>query len=212
MLWIYDEAIVKDLANSIDPSGSANNTVRMMGDEGIMGVLAQLQEGHIKFPAIFLNRNSDMQLDPKRFNFTRTHKGVPAVFDSESNNLYLEKSMPVNLSYELHALTTNTADMDEIVRELLFKYSSMYYVTAEIPYESKRKIRFGVAINPDTSITRKSGLAEYLDSGRLYESIIQLECQGAVYIHYTPRHLQRAVWDKDIVLRPTLNNGTKKGV
>lgn len=201
MLWIYDNAIVKDLIQSIDPTGSASNTIKMMGDEGMMGILAQMQEDKIKFPAIFLKRDDDTSLDPKRYNFTRLHKGVPAVFESETNNIYYEKAMPVNISYELHVLTTNTADMDELIRELLFKYSSMYYLTAEVPYESKRKVRFGVAITPDTKITRKSGAADYIESGTLYESIIQLTCEGTVYLHYTPRHLQRAIFDKNIILK-----------
>jgi len=201
MLWAYDDAIVKDLSDCIDPSGEANNTVRVMGEEGIMGVMGQLQDDRITFPAIFLDRHADTPLDPSRYNFTRMKKGVPAVFDPEENNIYLEKSVPISLKYDLHVLTTNTVDMDELMREILFRYSSLYYITMEVPYESKRKIRFGVAINPDTSISRKSGTAEYLENGRLYESIMELECQGAVLIHYTPRHMERVVLDHNIQIK-----------
>lgn len=190
MLWIYDEAIVKDLSGCIDPEGRANNTVKMMGEDGMIGVFAQLQEDRISFPAIYLQRHQETPLDQSRYNFTRMHKGVPAVFDSERNDIYLEKAVPIELKYDLHALTTNTADMDELIRELLFRYSSMYYVTTEVPYESKRKIRFGVAINPDTSIRSSSTSSEYIQTGKLYESIIELECQGAVLLNYTPRHLE----------------------
>lgn len=190
MLWCYDDAIVKDLASCIDPEGGANNTVKMMGEGGMMGVLAQLQEDRITFPAIFLQRHQETPLDPNRFNFTRLHKGVPAVYDAENNDIYLEKAVPIDLKYDLHVLTTNTTDMDELLRELLFRYSSMYYLTMEVPYESKRKIRFGMAINPNTSIRRISGTSEYVENGRLYESIAEIECQGAVLLNYTPRHMQ----------------------
>ena len=191
MLWIYDEAIVNDLSSCIDPSGGMNNTVKMMGEEGVMGILAQLQEDKIKFPAVFIERNGETPLDSNRYNYSRMHKGVPAMIDPKSNNLYMEKSVPIQLRYNIHVLTTNTADMDELIKELIFRYSSMYYVTAEVPYESKRRIRFGLAINPDTNISRKSGTSEYVESGKLYESILELECQGAVMISYTPKHLQR---------------------
>ena len=191
MLWIYDDAIVNDLSSCIDPSGGMNNTVKMMGEEGVMGILAQLQEDKIKFPAVFIERNGETPLDSNRYNYSRMHKGVPAMIDPKSNNLYMEKSVPIQLRYNIHVLTTNTADMDELIKELIFRYSSMYYVTAEVPYESKRKIRFGLAINPDTNISRKSGMSEYVESGKLYESILELECQGAVMISYTPKHLQR---------------------
>lgn len=193
MLWAYDEAIVKDLASCIDPQGKANNTIKMMGEEGMMGIFAQLQEDRITFPAIYLQRSSETPLDSNRYNFTRTHVGVPCVFDTEKNNVYVEKSVPIQLSYTLHALTTNTADMDEIIRELLFRYTAMYYITMEVPYESKRKIRFGMSINPDSSIRRNSGTSEYVQTGKLYESTLELECQGAVMLHYTPRHLNGVI-------------------
>lgn len=193
MLWVYDDAIVNDLASCIDPSGGANNTVKMMGDSGIMGVFAQLQEDKIVFPAIFLHRHPETPLDRSRYNFTRLHKGVPCVYDPEKNNIYSEKAAPIELKYDLHVLATNTTDLDEFTRELLFRYSSMYYLTIEVPYESKRKLRFGVAINPDTNIRKVSGLTEYVEGGTLYESIMELECQGAVLLHYTPRHMTGVV-------------------
>ena len=77
----------------------------------------------------------------------------------------------------------------------------MYYLTIEAPYESKRKIRFGVAINPDTNIQRKSANSEYLESGKLYESIIELQCQGAVMLDYTARHMQGIVTDGNIHIK-----------
>lgn len=201
MFWVYDNAIVSDLTNCIDPDGGANNTVKMIDDTGIMGILAQIQEDKVNFPAVFISRHAETPADPSRFNFTRLHKGIPAAFDPETNNLYLEKALPIQLKYDLHVLTTNTADRDELIRELLFRYSQMYYITIQVPYESKRNIRFGISINPDTSISRKSGTSEYIESGTLYESIIELECQGAVLLDYTPRHLQGIVLDNNIKLK-----------
>lgn len=178
-----------------------NSTVKMIGDTGMAGVFAQLQDDKIRFPAIIVTRHEDTPLDAKRYNFTRLHKGVPAVYDPEKNNIYLEKAVPIELKYDLHVLTTNTADMDELTRELLFRYTSMYYLTITVPYESKRKIRFGIAINPDTNMRKVSGNTEYLESGKIYESIIELECQGAVLLNYTPRHMEGIVLD-GIKLKP----------
>ena len=204
MLWVYDDAIVKDLSNCIDPTGGLNSTVKLMNNVGgILGVLAQIQDDKLTFPAIFLDRHSDTPLDPKRFNFARTHSGVATCFDPETNNVYIEKMIPIDLKYDLHVLTTNTADMDEVTRELLFRYSSMYYLTIEIPYESKRKLRFGVAINPDTPIRKEKGSTDY-ETYTIYESIIELECQGAVLVSYTPRHLERVIAE-DVVLKHPQN-------
>lgn len=201
MLWAYDETIVNDLSSCIDPTGGANNTVKMMGDGGMMGVFAQLQEDKITFPAIFLQRHSETPLDRSRFNFARLHKGVPCVYDSERNDIYTEKAAPIELKYDLHVLATNTTDMDEMLRELLFRYSSMYYLTMEVPYESKRRLRFGIAINPDTPIRKMSGNTEYVQGGTLYESVLELECQGAVLLHYTARHMTGLVTENNLTFK-----------
>ena len=94
------------------------------------------------------------------------------------------------MSYNLTVLTTNTTDMDELVKELLFKYTNMYFVVISLPYECKRQIRFGVTLADDT-IERSSSSSEYLTSGQLYQSIIHLKCEGCVLVSYTPAKLQR---------------------
>lgn len=201
MLWVYDEAIVEDLTSCVNPTGEANINVKMMGNEGIIGVLAQLQSDRVSFPIIFLDRHADTPIDRQRYNFSRMHKGVPAVVDTESNTMYLEKSIPIDLKYDLHVLTTNVTDMDEMMKEIIFRYSDMYFLTLELPYEDKRKIRFGMAINPDTSITRKSAAFDYMEDGKIYESILELECQGAVMLSYTPRHMERMILDDAVQLK-----------
>lgn len=200
MLWVYDNAIVKDLSDCINPDGGASNAVKLMGDEGMMGVLAQIQDDKIKFPTIFLKRHDETPIDQQRTNFTRLHKGVATTYDPEKNNVYVEKVLPIDLRYDLHVLATNTADSDEIMRELLFRYSSMYYITTEVPYESKRKIRFGVAINKDTNPRRTSGASQYIESGTLYDSTIELICEGAVLISYTARHMNGVVMKQGVEL------------
>lgn len=204
MLWVYDNAIIQDLTSCIDPQGEANNTVKSIGEEGMLGVYAQLQEDRIKFPAIFIDRHPETPLDSRRYNFSRMKKGVPAAFDPDKNNIYFEKAVPIELGYDLHVLTTNTIDMDEMLKEILFRYSSMYFITVELPYESKRKIHFGIGIDPDAEISRKSATSDYIQSGRLYESIIQLRCEGAVLLSYTPRHLQGLAFDQNITLHSPL--------
>ena len=201
MLWAYDKAIQKDLESCIDPQGKGNANVRIMGEEGLMGVFAQIQDDKLTFPALYLERDPESPLDQKRYNFTLLHKGVPCVYDPEKNNVYMEKSIPIKLGYHLHILATNTADRDEIEREILFRYTSMYYISMTVPYESKRKLRFGIAIDPDADIDRKSGSSQYIEGGTLYESIIKLNCEGAVYLHYTPRHMQRIAMNQNIVLK-----------
>jgi hypothetical protein len=71
----------------------------------------------------------------------------------------------------------------------------MYYRTIRVPYESDRKLRFGISVDMDYGIKRESANAEYLESGVLYQSTMQLKTEGCVSLTYTPRHLTRTVID-----------------
>lgn len=188
MIWVYDKAIVKDLEQSFASEEGAP-VVKIVDPEHIVELAAQIQEDSVKFPIVALSRPDNWKLDKERMNFTRMHKGVTALLDEKTNNLYYEKAVPIDLRYDLTVLTTNTPDMDEILRELIFKYISMYFLTVKLPYEGKRKIRFGIGIDPDSNIDSDSKEGDYLGSGKLHQSTIHLKCDGCVLVHYTPAHL-----------------------
>lgn len=188
MLYNYDNAIAKDLEKSFN----SNLCIKVVDAEKGIDLAAQAENDKISFPLVLLTRYPDAPIDTDRYNFTRAHKGVPAVFDNVKNEIYFEKAVPVKLKYDLTILTTNVADRDELVKELIFKYTSMYFIAMDLPYESSRKIRFGVRIDTDSDISNKSGILEYLDSGTVYQSIIPLKCDGCVLLSYTPVKLKRA--------------------
>lgn len=191
MLYIYDDAIVDDLNKSFNPDNMPNPQVKVVGPESILTLQAQMKEDNIQYPVVALNRAGNMSIDSNRTNFTQIHRGIPASIDHNKNEIYHEKILPINLSYSLTILTTNIADRDEIVREILFKYYDMYFLHAELPYEVKRSIRFGIIKDPNADIDYSSSTVEYLQNGQLYQTIIPLMCEGCVMVTYTPMHLKR---------------------
>lgn len=191
MLYLYDNAIASDLMKSFNPDNVANPVVRVVDPEGIIDLAAQIQEDKIEFPIVAINRLPDIQIDQQRYNFTKAHKGIQSVIDSKTNELYYEKSIPIILKYDLTLLTTNGTDMDELVREILFKYTSMFFLTITLPYECNRKVRFGIAVDPDTNIEKKSGRVDYMKSGQIHQTIIHLRCEGCVLVSYTAAKLRR---------------------
>lgn len=193
MLYLYDDAICEDLQKSFNPKKDGSTpVVKVFSPEHVLELVAQIKEDKITFPVIALERGTDLSLDQARANFTRLHQGVVSVFDNETNNLYYEKAIPIKLSYKLTVLCTNQADSDEMVRELLFKYTNMYYLAIKLPYEANRHIRFGIRINPDMDISTQSNSSQYVAEGKLYDSSIQLDCEGCVLLSYTPAKLKRA--------------------
>lgn len=184
MIYLYDQAICDDLNRSL-----GSNSVRIVDPEGAIDIVAQIQNDNIKFPVIVVTRDGNYSIDSSRLNYTLAHTGVPASIDTETNKVYNERSLPINLNYNLTVLATNTADMDELMKELMFKYIHQFFLTIKLPYESDRKLRFGICINSDTQIEQSSGSVEYLQSGTLYQSILPLKCDGCVLLSYTPHQL-----------------------
>lgn len=197
MIYLYDNAIVDDLVQSLNPDNTSDLVVTAVNGENFLGIAAQKQSDALKFPLICVKRGEDTNIDNARTNFTRSHVGVPGVFDSKNNNIYYEKVLPINLTYTLCIYATSQADLDELVRELAFKYIQMYFLTVTLPYESKRKVRFGVSLDPDAEITQMSGSSNYLEGGTLYEADIHLRCDGCVLVTYTPSKLRRYEYETE---------------
>lgn len=198
MLWCYDDAIVTDLRKSFNSLTDTEPVVCVVPPEAIISIAAQLQDDKIKFPLVAVNRSDNIPIDNNLINFTRAHSGVPTVFDKAKNEFYFEKAVPVKLEYELVVMSTNTADVDELVRELIFKYTTQYFLTIQTPYESKRNIRFGVRINPEDEIQRYSTTSDYLQEGKLHSAGIRLYVDGAVLLTYTPVKLRRMEVELDV--------------
>lgn len=197
MFYLYDAAICDDLKKSFNPNALKNPAVKVIDPEAAIDLAAQLANDELQFPIVAIYRDPDSGVDTSLLNFTRLHQGVACVFDPKTNNYYNEKVLPMDLKYDLTVLTTSQEDMDEILRELIFKYTQMYFLDIVIPYESKRRIRFGVIIDPDSTISQSSGTKDYLKAGKLYQSILHLKVEGAVLVTYTPVHLRRIEYQVD---------------
>lgn len=195
MIYLYDNAIVKDLEESFNPDHVENPLVRVIDPEMAVSLAAQLQNDEIKFPIVAVTRSPEVATDTDRMNFTRLHRGSVAVIDNATNNLYYERALPIQLSYALTVITTRVADMDEIIKELLFKYTSEYFITITLPYECNRKIRFGMAIDSNAQIETKSSAKDYYAQGKLYETVIPIRCDGCVLVSYTPVQLKRTAYE-----------------
>lgn len=198
MLYLYDHAISNDLSRSFDSDMVGTSVVKVVDPEASIDVVSQIRNDEFKLPAVVVTRGADYDIDTNRMNFTRLHRGVHAVIDKKTNNVYDEKALPIILRYNITILTSNTADMDELTRELLFKYTDMYFLKINLPYESGRSIRFGIRLDVDQSIEQTSRQLEYIQSGQMYQTIIHIVCDGCVLLTYTPHKLMRFDMDKDI--------------
>lgn len=202
MLYLYDKAICDDLRKSFNPDSMGSSIVKVVDPDLAIDVVSQIQNDEFEFPAVVVTRGSDYEIDTSRMNFTRLHRGVSTVLDPDMNNLYDERVLPVTLRYNLTILGTNTADMDELTRELLFKYYEQFFLSIHLPYESDRVARFGLMIDDSQPIESTSRSMEYLQSGKCYQNIIHLVTAGCVLLDYRARKLPRYETDHTFVSMP----------
>lgn len=203
MIYLYDKAIAEDLRKSFNPNNIDQPLVQVVDPEGTVDLVAAMKEDKVTYPIVSLYRDPDSGVDISRINFARLHRGVAAVVDPNTNMIYYEKVLPINLRYELSVFTTNTADMDEILREMLFKYVQMYFLSITLPYEASRKIRFGIRVDPE-GIQRESGSVDYIRSGQLHKAKVPLVCDGCVLVDYTPAKLKKTDYSVEAV-DPNMN-------
>lgn len=200
MIWLYDRAICEDLEKSFKDDLDNVSAVKVIDPEGAIDLQAQISNDEVTYPIVALVRE-DNQIDLDRLNFTRLHTGVDYIFDSEDNEVYSEKVIPMTLSYELHVITTNVVDMDELVKELSFKYSSMYFLKIQLPYEGHRQVRFGVCMNENSPIERISNTYDYISAGKLYETVLHLRCEGCVMVTYTSARIKQTIHEVSPVIK-----------
>lgn len=209
MIWCYDDAVCQDLRNSFNQD-VGQPVVSIVPPDSVLSIAAQIQDDKIRFPIIAVEReNTPMSAD--QLNFSKMHTGVATVFDKTHNEYYYEKSVPINLSYNLVVMSTNTADIDELIKELVFKYISQYFLTITVPYESKRKISFGIKLDTSRDIEWSTKTSNYLQEGKLHGAGIHLLVDGAVMLSYTPVKLRRLkgeveVVDKNLRVVETIEN------
>lgn len=204
MLWIYDNVIVKDLQEDLGSS------VSVLDPEQALQTSALLQEDKIHFPILTLTRADNFQIDSQRTNFTLMHQGVAASFDPKTNTIYNEKVIPITLQYQMTVLSAVQSDLDELIRELIFKYINQYFITVELPYEAKREIRIGLSIHPEDQIQWRSTPSNYIENGQLLSGVLTLYVDGAVIVSYAGMHLVRTSISDIKLQRPSYINKNSK--
>ena len=200
MIYLYDSAVCDDLRASFNPDNMGSTSVKVVDPDAAVDVVSQIQNDEFQFPAVVVTRAESYSVDSSRLNFTWLHRGVSTVLDEETNTVYNETVLPINLTYSLTVLATNTQDADELTRELMFKYAKEYFSTIHLPYESKRPIRFGLTLDTDAPIEQTSRQLEYLNSGKVYQTIVHLKTEGCVLVTYTPNKMHRYATEPEIRL------------
>ena len=175
MMTLYDKSIVNALMRRFNQDASQGVVVNIISPEYIEGLDSQIREGKCRFPVVALVRK-DMpySIDTGRTIYTTIPKGK-VYTQADVKNYYTEPEgfVPIKQPYSLTVLTTDTAQMEAIVKAIQELLSNMKFLSIDHPTRANEKIRFGVVVDSTREIQKSS-------SGQMHQTIIPLSCEGGV--------------------------------
>lgn len=187
MVYLYDDAIVKDLRKRI-----SDERVTITPYDNLMNSLGKSENDKIELPIISIARTgwslSESRPHPMKFigELSRIDEGE-VNNEKKIVNVY---AMPIRIDYLLDVWTKRRLDNDNIMRELLFYYSIHPTLQVKIPYGlddyKNFNIMFGTDIEDNSNIPEHVNIGEYIrqtisfyvDDAYLWRS----DYHGATYI------------------------------
>lgn len=167
--YLYDQAVVDRLRKI-----TGDGRIHVIDPDQAVTFLAQFSKDKVKFPAIVLSRKSVSLLDYK--NQVVALKGQTARV-GEDNILVKAKLIPMRIEWNLDIYTVDRYSCDEIVRELIFYFTSSPRFEVEVPYQLDIKQNFDVFLSPE--IADNTDLIEFPNRGEFFRETLSLWTENA---------------------------------
>lgn len=167
--YLYDEVLVKRLQEL-----TSDQRICIVPPEEAINYLAGFSKDHVNLPAILLTRKSVTLLDYR--NQVVALKGQTAHV-CRDNILVKARLIPMKIEWNLDIYAADRYSCDEIVRELVFYFTTNPRFEVQIPYQLDIKQNFDIFISPD--IPDNSDLIEFSSRGEYYRETITLWTENA---------------------------------
>lgn len=168
-VYLYDEVLVKRLREVVGDS-----RIHIIDPSLAITFLSQFDKDRVKFPAIVLSRKSVSLLDYR--NQVVALKGQTAKIDQD-NLVVKAKLIPMRIEWSLNVYTVDRYSCDEIIRELVFYFTSNPRFEVEVPYQLDIKQNFDVFLSSE--IEDNSDLVEFPNRGEYFRETLSLYTENA---------------------------------
>lgn len=167
--YLYDEVLVEQLRKL-----TGDNRIHVIPPEQSITYLSQFDKDRVTFPAIVLSRKSVSLLDYR--NQVVALKGQTARVGSD-NIIVKAKLIPMRIDWNLDIFSVDRYSCDEIVRELVFYFTSCPRFEVSVPYQLNIKQNFDVFVSPE--IADNSDLVEFPNRGEYFRETLSLWTENA---------------------------------
>lgn len=177
-VYLYDDAIIADLRRIFN-----NPDIYITPADNVFRTLANAKNDKIKFPLISLERVNWSLLDSSH---AMKFSGIGIEYDEANNKVAAMKAMPIRINYLLDIWTKHREENDDIMREIIWYYSTHPTLKVEIPYSLNIQHNFNIRFDPD--ITDNSDIVEHKNRGEYFRQSISLYIDDAYLWKGTKDH------------------------
>jgi hypothetical protein len=127
----------------------------------------------LKLPLIAISRNKDIEIE-STIKQNKSFDGY--VLDRKNDTTVHLNVIPIKTTYQLDIYTKKRIEVDEYVRQYLFKLINNPQIIVEIPYNNY-VVRHTANLRVLNTVSDTSDIATHIFAGQFYKWTIQLELQ-----------------------------------
>lgn len=193
-VYLYDEALVERLRQV-----TGDNRIHVISPDQVVTFLAQFDRDQVKLPAIVISRGSVNLLDYR--NQVVALKGQTARRNSEDNLVVKAQLIPMRIEWNIDVFTVDRYSCDEIVRELVFYFTTSPRFEVKIPYQLDIVQNFDVFLSPE--IVDNTDLLEFQNTGERFRETLSVYTENA-HMYYSHRQYPTLVRPDVIDINKTI--------
>lgn len=171
----YDEAVTQKIKRWLADSSKLRVLSPDESSKLFQLTAEESDDGPIKLPIIAISRGKDIEVE-STIKQNRSFDGFIIEKDSIAGTTVHVNVLPIKATYQLDIYTKKRIEMDEYVRQYLFKLINNPKIMIEIPYNGYI-IRHPANLRVLSTVSDTSDIPSHLFSGQFYRTTIQLELQ-----------------------------------
>jgi hypothetical protein len=185
--YLYDEALVDRLRKI-----TGDDRIHIVHPDQSVSFLAQFDKDKVQFPVIVVTRAPSATINPP--NQVAVLKGQ-SVRINEDNTASKIKLIPMRLEWSIDVYAVDRYTCDEIVRELIFYFTTYPRFQVKVPYDLDVPQNFDVLLG--TEVVDNTDLTEFPNTGELFRETISVYTENAHLYASKRQYLTKVKSDVD---------------
>ena len=182
----YDEAVTQKIKGWLADSSK----LRVLSPEESNRLLQlnaeDSEDQPLKLPLIAISRNPDIEIE-SAIKQNKSFDGLIIGKDEKNATTVHMNVIPIKTTYQLDIYTKKRIEVDEYVRQYLFKLINNPQIIIEIPY-NEWLIRHTANLRVLNTVSDTSDIPSHIFPGQFYKWTIQLELQDGFLFSIPMKH------------------------